>query len=71
MLEIIIMILVAGAAFFLISRVCMFFANRNVDPFPDIPENATEEERALELERQRQTVQGMYQMRECMKGKII
>ena len=71
MLEIIIMILVAGAAFFLISRVCMFFANRNVDPFPDIPENATEEERALELERQRRTVQDMYQMRECMKGKII
>ncbi len=71
MFEIIIMILVAGAAFFLISRVCMFFTNRNVDPFPDIPEDATEEERALELERQRRTVQGMYQMRECMKGKII
>ena len=71
MFEIIIMILVAGAAFFLISRVCMFFANRNVDPFPDIPEDATEEERALELERQRRTVQDMYQMRECMKGKII
>ena len=71
MFEIIIMILVAGAAFFLISRVCMFFANRNVDPFPDILEDASEEERALELERQRQTVQGMYQMRECMKGKII
>ena len=71
MFEIIIMILVAGAAFFLISRVCMFFANRNVDPFPDIPEDASEEERALELERQRRTVQGMYQMRECMKGKII
>ena len=71
MFEIIIMILVAGAAFFLISRVCMFFANRNVDPFPDIPEDASEEEWALELERQRRTVQGMYQMRECMKGKII
>jgi len=71
MFEIIIMILVAGAAFFLISRVCMFFANRNVDSFPDVPEDATEEERALELERQRRTVQGMYQMRECMKGKII
>lgn len=71
MFEIIIMILVAGAAFFLISRVCMFFANRNVDLFPDIPEDASEEERALELERQRRTVQGMYQMRECMKGKII
>ena len=71
MFEIIIMILVAGAAFFLISRVCMLFANRNVDPFPDIPEDATEEERALELERQRRTVQGMYRMRECMKGKII
>lgn len=71
MFEIIIMILVAGAAFFLISRVCMFFANRNVDPFPDIPEDASEEERALELERQCRTVQGMYQMRECMKGKII
>ena len=71
MFEIIIMILVAGAAFFLISRVCMFFANRNVDPFPDIPEDASEEERALELERQRRTVQGMYRMRECMKGKII
>ena len=71
MFEIIKMSLVVGAAFFLISRVCMFFANRNVDPFPDIPEDATEEERALELERQRRTVQGMYQMRECMKGKII
>ena len=55
----------------MIARVCMFFANRNVDPFPDIPEDATEEERELELERQRRTVQGMYQMRECMKGKIL
>ena len=71
MLEIILMVLAAGVAFFLISRVCIFFANRNVDPFPDIPEDASEEERALELERQRRTVQGMYQMRECMKGKII
>ena len=70
MFETIMMILVAGAAFFLISRVCMFFANRNVDPFPDIPEDATEEERALELERQRRTVQGMYQMREGMKGRM-
>ena len=71
MLEILLMILAAVVCFFVIARVCMFFANRNVDPFPDIPEDATEEERELELERQRRTVQGMYQMRECMKGKIL
>ena len=70
MFEIILMVLAAGICFFLISRVCMFFANRNVDPFPDIPEDATEEERELELERQRRTVQGMYQMREGMKGRM-
>ena len=70
MLEILLMVLAAGAAFFLIARVCMFFANRNVDPFPDIPEDATEEERELELERQRRMVQGMYQMREGMKGRM-
>ena len=70
MFEIIMTILAAVVDFFLISRVCMFFTNRNVDPFPDIPEDATEEERALELERQRRTVQGMYQMRESMKGRM-
>ena len=71
MLEIVMMIIAAAVCFFLISQVCKFFAARNVDPFPDISEDATEEERALELERQRRTVQGMYQMREGMKGKII
>lgn len=70
MFEIILMVLTAGICFFLISRVCMLFVNRNVDPFPDIPEYATEEERELELERQRRTVQGMYQMREGMKGRM-
>lgn len=48
MLEILLMILEAVVCFFVIARVCMFFANRNVDPFPDIPEDATEE-RELEL----------------------
>lgn len=70
MFEIIMMILAAGVCFFLISQVCKFFANRNVDPFPDIPEDATEEERALELERQRRTVQGMYQMNEYQKKRF-
>ena len=46
MFEIIKMSLVVGAVFFLISRACKFFANRNVDPFSDIPEDATEEVRA-------------------------
>ena len=56
MLEFVMMILVAAVCFFLISRVCIFFANRKVDPFTDIPADATEEEKALELERQRRTV---------------
>ena len=70
MLDVVLMIFAAAVCFFLISRVCIFFSNRNVDPFPDIPKDASEEKRELELERQRRMVQGMYQMREGMKGRM-
>ena len=70
MLDVVLMVFAAVVCFFLISQVCIFFSNRNVDPFPEIPKDASEEKRELELERQRRMVQGMYQMREGMKGRM-
>lgn len=70
MLELILMLLCSAFIFFMIVCVCMFFAKHNANPFPDLNEFESDEERSLEEERQRRTVQGMYQMREGMKGKI-
>lgn len=71
MLDLILTVLVSAFIFFLISRVCIFFANRNVDPFPDLSKIENHEERSLEEERQRRTIQGMHQMQESMKKRIF
>ncbi len=55
----------------ILALVFNFFAKRGVNPYPDIPADASEEERERELTRQRLSVQGTYQMRECMRGRHI
>ncbi len=70
MFEIIMGLLCAVIYFFLISRVCIFFSKRDVDPFTDSTEESTEEARKLESERQQLMLQGMYQVREGINNRM-